>query len=76
MAPFVAALTVLQDRLGSLNDSATAGGLLRQLQESHPPLADTLGYLRGFLAASARNEQQGVRQYWQAFKPLKTPVLA
>ncbi|QWA12944.1 CHAD domain-containing protein [Sodalis ligni] len=76
MAPFVTALTGLQDTLGRLNDAATAGGLLRQLQESHPPLAETISYLRGYLAAGAKGEDHNIQRCWQAFKPLKTPLQA
>jgi len=74
MAPFITALADLQDTLGRLNDTATAGNLLRQLQESHPPLAETISYLRGYLAASVKGEDRNIQRCWQAFEPLKTPV--
>ncbi len=76
MVPFVTALTGLQDTLGRLNDAAIAGRLLLQLQENHPPLAETISYLRGYLAAGINSEGQNIQRSWRAFKPLKTPALA
>ncbi len=74
MAPFVTALADLQDTLGRLNDAATAGNLLSQLQEGHPKWAPAAGYLRGYLAASVKSEGRNIHNVWKAFDALKTPV--
>lgn len=54
--PFVDALTTLQDALGWLNDAAVAEGLLRHLAQVHPDVAQSAGFIRGYLAVRTKRD--------------------
>lgn len=70
---FVKALTTLQDALGWLNDAAVAGGLLRHLARSHPDLAHSAGFVRGYLAVCTERDVRKLGKLWQQFTPMKLP---
>jgi len=72
-SPFVAALVDLQEVLGKLNDAASASRLLRELPIINPALTESAGYIRGYLAAATRNEQDNVYHLWQKFEGMKLP---
>ncbi|MFD2271761.1 CHAD domain-containing protein [Undibacterium arcticum] len=65
--PFVEALTTLQDALGWLNDAAVAQGLLRHLAHSHPDVAYSAGFVRGYLSVSTERDVRKLGKLWQQF---------
>jgi inorganic triphosphatase YgiF len=66
-------LATLQDELGWLNDIATADGLLQQLEQAHPDLAGSAGFVRGYLTSRAEREQRRLRRRWNKFARLEPP---
>ena len=74
MAPLIAGLLDLQDTLGWLNDAATAGRLLRELRDQTPGIAESTGFIRGYLAARVQYEQRKIRPLWLRVQPLKLPA--
>lgn len=71
--PFVEALTTLQDALGWLNDASVAGGLLQRLAHSHPDVAHSAGFVRGYLAVRTERDVRKLGKLWQQFTPMKLP---
>ncbi|MFC7297148.1 CHAD domain-containing protein [Herminiimonas aquatilis] len=65
---YVAALSVLQDSLGYLNDIAVGDELLMEIDRGQPELTRITGYIRGYLAARAAEEEPKVRKMWGKFK--------
>jgi CHAD domain-containing protein len=73
MAPFLTALTRLQDALGWLNDAAVASALLRQLQDQQTELAASAGFARGYLAARLIQDGKKSVRRWKKFAPVALP---
>ncbi|KAF1035771.1 MAG: Inorganic triphosphatase [Herbaspirillum frisingense] len=72
--PYIKALSRLQDQLGLLNDVSVADGLLEELQKKHPPLAASISYARGFLAAQATDGEEKTRRLWKKWKAQELPL--
>jgi len=70
---YIKLLAALQDALGLLNDAAVADGLLRQLGKSHPELADSADFVRGFLVGRTRDEVRELAGPWTQFSAMKPP---
>jgi CHAD domain-containing protein len=73
LAQALAALSDLQDRLGRLNDAATAWKLLDGLavESTAPEYQQAVGYLRGWTAREAEQCRDGLARAWKAFIRLK-----
>lgn len=65
---FIKRLSVLQDRLGHLNDGAVAAGLLEALPGSGAERAFAVGAVRGFVAASGGSSRAGIAMAWKKFR--------
>jgi inorganic triphosphatase YgiF len=70
---YLKALSRLQDQLGRLNDISVADGLLEELQKKLPPLAASIAYARGFLAAQADDGEEKTRRLWKKWKAQELP---
>ena len=70
---YIRRLTALQDALGWLNDAAVADGLLRQLGKSHPELADSADFARGFLRGRTSQDVRELAGLWTQFSAMKPP---
>ena len=70
---YIKRLTALQDALGWLNDAAVADGLLRQLGKSHPELADSADFARGFLCGRTSQDVRKLAGLWTQFSAMKPP---
>ncbi len=64
---FIRRLTVLQERLGHLNDGSVAAGLMAELGAAH---ATAGGVVRGFVAARALGARARIGQSWRKFHRL------
>jgi triphosphatase len=73
MAPYLAALTLLQDQLGWLNDAVIADALLIELQQRQPELGAGTGFLRGYLAARLAADGKKCVRRWKKFTPTALP---
>lgn len=73
---YVKGLSSLQDELGVLNDFAVAERLLTGLLHSHPDLDESVGFIRGVLAAEVNNEDKRVHKLWKDFAPVAVPQQA
>lgn len=67
---YIKRLSALQDTLGWLNDAAIADGLLRQLGKSHPELADSANFARGFLQGRTVQEVRELCKLWTHVKAM------
>lgn len=70
---YVAALADLQDGLGSLNDIAVGEELLLQIEKDQSGLSGITGFIRGYLAARAAEDERKVRKLWKKFKDKQLP---
>lgn len=70
---YVAALADLQDGLGRLNDVAVGEKLLREIEEHQSELTGVTGFIRGYLAAAAAEDERKVRKLWKKFKAKQLP---
>ncbi len=70
---YIKRLTALQDTLGWLNDAAIADGLLRQLGKSHPELADSANFARGFVQGRAIQDVRELSKLWTHANARKPP---
>lgn len=70
---YVAALAELQDRLGSLNDVAVGDDLLLEIERDQSGLTGMTGFIRGYLAARAAEDEQKVKKLWKKFKSKHLP---
>ena len=70
---YVKALTGLQDELGYLNDAAVADRLLTGMPGAQPHLESEVGFVRGFLAARAKNDDKKIIQLWKRFARIDMP---
>jgi CHAD domain-containing protein len=73
MARYLAALTLLQDQFGWLNDAIVALDLLGQLQQRQPDLGAGTGFLRGYLAARLAADGKKSVRLWKKFTPTALP---
>ncbi|GAC1406586.1 MAG: inorganic triphosphatase [Burkholderiaceae bacterium] len=71
--PYLKALSLLQDRLGHINDAAVADRLLKQLQEAQVEYASGVDYVRGYLAAQTGHEARRIEKQWTKFATVKAP---
>jgi triphosphatase len=71
--PYIKALTGLQDELGYLNDVAVAHRLLAEMPASQPELTANVGFVTGFLAARARNDDTQIVRLWKRFERIGMP---
>ncbi|MBK9608968.1 MAG: CYTH and CHAD domain-containing protein [Betaproteobacteria bacterium] len=70
---YVKALTAMQDILGRMNDAAVAAGLLRQLVQADPALAESAGFVNGFLSADARRAASKLDRRWRQIERIGPP---
>ncbi len=70
---YVAALADLQDGLGSLNDIAVGEVLLLQIEQDQSGLSGITGFIRGYLAARAAEDERKIRKLWKKFKTKQLP---
>ncbi len=70
---YVRALAAVQDVLGRLNDAAVAAGLLRQLAQADPALAESAGFANGFLSAEARRATAKLDRRWRQIERIGPP---
>jgi len=70
---YVAALADLQDGLGSLNDIAVGESLLLQIEQDQSGLSGITGFIRGYLAARAAEDERKVKKLWKKFKTKQLP---
>lgn len=68
---FMRRLATLQDRLGRLNDSAVADGLMAELGAGAGGRAHAAGLVRGFLAARSGGARGRIARAWQRFHRLE-----
>ncbi len=68
---FMRRLATLQDRLGRLNDSSVANGLLGELGASAGTRAHATGLVRGFLAARSGDTRGRIARAWERFHRLE-----
>jgi triphosphatase len=68
---FMRRLARLQDRLGRLNDSSVADGLLGELGAAAGARAHAAGLVRGFLAARSGGARGRIAQAWARFHRLE-----
>ena len=62
---FVQRLAALQERLGQMNDSAVASGLMAQLGGRGTARAQAVGIVRGFVAARSSSERRRIERTWR-----------
>ncbi|MFN0304780.1 MAG: CHAD domain-containing protein [Burkholderiales bacterium] len=67
---YTSALSALQELLGTLNDAATVERLCAILREGDidAPQREALGAVRGWAAATTRNDLEQVPQAWKRFR--------
>lgn len=70
---YVKSLASLQDRLGHLNDLSVAGSLLTELASRRPDIAESIHFLRGYLAAYTESEARKIKTAWKTFKKSNLP---
>ncbi|MGZ9709432.1 CYTH and CHAD domain-containing protein [Glaciimonas sp. GNP009] len=70
---YLAALSVLQDTLGELNDARVADGLLQQCTAGKPRLADVSGYVRDYVSAHNEINLKKLNKQWKKIKQVKSP---
>ena len=70
---YIKRLTALQDAIGSLNDATVADGLLRQVEKSHPELADSAAFARGFLCCRTNQEVRELAELWKQCSAMNPP---
>lgn len=70
---YLAALSMLQDTLGELNDARVADGLLQQCTEGKPQLAEVSGYVRDYVSAHNQINLKKLNKQWKKFKQVKSP---
>ncbi|MBK7470074.1 MAG: CHAD domain-containing protein [Betaproteobacteria bacterium] len=70
---YARALAAVQDVLGRLNDAAVAAGLLRQLAQADPALAESAGFVNGFLSADARRAASKLDRRWRQIERIGPP---
>lgn len=69
---YVDVLSSLQDELGRLNDAAVADRLLHEIQQLKPNLAAAVGFIRGYVAASAQEDRK-LNKLWKQCSRMKAP---
>jgi hypothetical protein len=57
---YLTRFAALQDALGWLNDAAVADRLLREFETSHPELAGSASFKRGYLCAATTQDLLGL----------------
>lgn len=67
--PFLNAMTILQDTLGSINDAATANYLLEAISSTN---FEALYLVRGWLSCQSRQHITELGPLWQRFKSIDT----
>lgn len=73
---YVKPLSGLQDVLGGMNDLQVADGLLQQLADKQIALQAPASFVRGYLAARARErlgDARGMERAWRRFKAARLP---
>ena len=70
---YVGALAAMQDILGRLNDAAVAAGSLRELAQADSALAESAGFVDGFLAADARRATARLDRRWRQVERIGPP---
>jgi triphosphatase len=76
VGPYLKALTRLQDKLGYLNDAAVAASLLTGVAASRPELAESVGFVKGYLAAQSRVDDRQLLRLWRRFRRIDMPGIA
>lgn len=71
--PYVDGLTRLQDELGLLNDAAVAERLLTSMPSGQPQLVESVGFVKGFLAARAIGDDKTIVKLWKKFARVSVP---
>ena len=65
---FIQRLSELQEKLGTLNDGATAADLLQTLQGGGAERAFAIGTVRGYVAAIGAASRAGIADAWKKFR--------
>lgn len=73
VAPYVKALSNLQDALGWLNDVAVADNLLARLADEQEGLRTASAAVRDRLALCEKTGMKQARKAWKKFAPLRAP---
>ncbi len=73
MRPYVKTLIALQDELGRLNDAAVASGLLRHLAQADAGLAESAGFVNGYLSSGAQRGARNLDKRWKKFEQIERP---
>lgn len=63
--PAIDSLSMLQLRLGRINDIAVADGLLQQLEQQRPPLAANIHLLRAYMRLRSKRQAQKISALWK-----------
>ncbi|TKI07773.1 CHAD domain-containing protein [Martelella alba] len=74
LSAYLAALREMQETLGWLNDAATTDRLLGELRDQNPGLAESIGFVRGYLAAQAAQAKMTLPVQWQNLQTLALPA--
>ena len=61
-------MSELQEKLGTLNDGATAADLLQTLQGGGAERAFAIGTVRGYVAAIGAASRAGIADAWKKFR--------
>jgi len=70
---YLKGLAALQDALGWLNDAAVAERLLHEVEVSHPELAASASFARGYLGAATRQDLARLVKAWNKFSSMGPP---
>jgi CHAD domain-containing protein len=68
---FIRRLTVLQERLGHLNDGEVASDLIAQLGLTNGARSYAAGVVRGFVAARSGGARAQIDESWRKFRKLE-----
>jgi CHAD domain-containing protein len=68
---FLRRMAAVQERLGHLNDSTVAAGLMAELPRGGASRAYAVGVVRGFVAARAAGGRRKMERSWQRFLKLE-----
>jgi CHAD domain-containing protein len=69
-------LGALQDVMGWLNDATSADRLLGEIETSHPDMARSASFARGYLCAVREQDRAGLERLWKRFSAVELPGMA
>ncbi|MFZ6769832.1 CHAD domain-containing protein [Undibacterium sp. Di26W] len=75
MDDYLASLSVLQDRLGMINDAVVAGRLLGELGQERGEQVASCSFVRGYLFLQLRQLQRKLAPLWKRFHGVNFPRL-